>query len=241
MAEQLQQALCGVFLGEWQEGGRLPGLPVSERGPGEDDYPQNGVRRRALTSIACLSLFLGCAPSGAQELFEPSIHWAYASYFGTGWYKLDEQQSAFVFSTAPRWTFGEAGFSEDGSRSVQYTLRLPLMVGLSRLSFDDIPGTVNPDNLSTLAAGISFDADVPINRRFSVRPNAEISYGGVIGEEQRAWSYKASMRGRFAFEPKRFDWALILDGGFVGYDATGFLRYHLTVGHCAFKPPEGFS
>ncbi|MDJ0905426.1 MAG: hypothetical protein QNI96_05360 [Woeseiaceae bacterium] len=167
------------------------------------------------------ALCLACVPARAQELFEPSIHWAYASYFGTGWYKLNDRQSAFIFKTAPRWTIGESGFDDDGGRSIQYTLRLPLTIGLSQLSFDDIPGSVDPGNLATLSAGISFDADVPVTERFSVRPNVEVGYGGVIGEDDRAWSYRASMRGRFAFEPERFDWALIFDGGFVGYDASG--------------------
>ncbi len=182
---------------------------------------ESSFRRRVFTAIACLALHMACEPSAAQELFEPSIHWAYASYFGTGWYRLDDRQSAFVFKTAPRWSIGEAGFDEDGARSIRYTLRVPVTIGLSQLSFDDIPGAVDPGNVATLAAGISLDADVPVTERFFVRPNIEIGYGGVIGEADRAWTYRASMRGRFSFEPQRFDWALILDGGFVGYDARG--------------------
>lgn len=174
--------------------------------------------RRRVLAVFVVTLLAG-APAAAQELFEPSIHWAYASYFGTGWYTLNERRSAFVFRTAPRWSIGDSGFSEDGTRLVKYTLRLPLTIGASQLDFDDIPGTVDPGNLATLAAGISVDADVPVTERFSLRPNVEVGYGGVIGEQDRAWSYRASMRGRFLFEPESFDWALILDGGYVGYDS----------------------
>ncbi len=182
------------------------------------------IQRRVLLCrrLAALIVVATCAvsaPAPAQDLFEPTIHWAYASYFGTGWYRLSDERSAFVFKTAPRWTLGDAGFDDEGRRSVKYTLRVPLTLGLAQLDFDDLPGTINPGNLSIVTTGLGVDADIPLTQRFSIRPNAEITYGGVLGEDDRAWTYRASMRGRLAFEADGFDWALILDGGFVGYDA----------------------
>ena len=95
----------------------------------------------------------------AQELIEPTRHWAYASFFGTGWYKINDQRSAFILRATPRWTVGDAGLSDDGTREFAYTLRVPLTIGFANLDFEDIPGILDPENYTTAGIGFSLDVD----------------------------------------------------------------------------------
>jgi hypothetical protein len=165
-------------------------------------------------------VFLGAQPSLAQETPVPNVHWAYASFFGTGWYKVSNQQSAFIANFAPRWTSGDTGWSKVADREAVYTVRVPVTVGVARLDFEDVPGILDPENFSTVSAGLRADLDLPVTARLSVRPNIQLSYGTVIGENDHAWTYRGDVRGRYSFEAGNLGWALIGAAGFVGYDAS---------------------
>ena len=156
----------------------------------------------------------------ADPPFEPTIHWAYASFFGTGWYKINSQRTGFIMRAPFRWTFGEAGFDDDGNREIAYTVRLPFTLGLAQLDFDDIPSIIDPDNLATGSANISFDADIPITERFHVKPIAEVGYSTVLNESDWAYTYRAEVKTRTTFKNGKLDWALLFDAGFVGYEAN---------------------
>jgi len=149
---------------------------------------------------------------------EPSFHWAYASFFGTGWYKINDERSAFIIRAAPRWTVGEAEIDAQGNRNIAYTFRTPITLGLSKFDFDDIPGIIDPDNVATGSIGFSVDADIPITRRFSLRPSAELGHGTVLGESRTAWTYKAEVRSKYAFQSGKLDWALMGALGYVGFN-----------------------
>lgn len=152
------------------------------------------------------------------ESFEPTIHWAYASFFGTGWYKINNQRSGFIMRAPFRWTVGEAQIDDQGTRQIAYSVRLPFTLGVAQLDFDDIPGIVDPDNLATASANISLDADIPITRRFHVRPVAEVGYSMILDDSNWAWTYRAEVKTRTAFEAGKLDWAVLLDFGIVGYE-----------------------
>ena len=157
-------------------------------------------------------------PAMGQNLIEPTIHWAYASYLGTGWYKINDERSGFIFRGDRRRTFGEAGFDDTGKRELAYTLRVPLTLGVARLDFDDIPGFLDPDNLTTASANVGLDVDIPLTRRISVRPAAEVGYGTVLGESESALTYHAAFKAKAAFQSGRLEWAPVLGLGIAGYD-----------------------
>ena len=142
-----------------------------------------GARPR-IASILILALLGPAAPANAQDLIEPTRHWAYASFFGTGWYKINDQRSTFILRASPRWTVGDASISEGGEREIAYTFRVPLTMGFANLDFEGIPGFLDPDNYTTASVGFSVDADIPITRRFSVRPSGEVGYGTILDESE---------------------------------------------------------
>jgi len=171
-----------------------------------------------LLKIFLCALFFLSGPAQSQALVEPTTHWAYASFFGTGWYKVSDERSAYILRVAPRWNFGEASIDEQGNRNIGYTLRVPVTLGLNKLDFDDVPGVLDPDNLTTASLNLSLDADIPVTRRFSLRPSAEIGHGTVLGESGSAWTYKAEVRSRYTFQSGKLDWALLASAGLVGYE-----------------------
>jgi hypothetical protein len=176
-----------------------------------------GARPR-IASILILALLGPAAPANAQDLIEPTRHWAYASFFGTGWYKINDQRSAFILRASPRWTVGDASISEGGEREIAYTFRVPLTMGFANLDFEDIPGFLDPDNYTTASVGFSVDADIPITRRFSVRPSGEVGYGTILDESEYAWNYKAEIKSRYTFQAGELDWALLFDVGIAGFE-----------------------
>ena len=171
-----------------------------------------------LAALGCALSYAGVAT--AQELPVPTVHWAYASYFGTGWYQISDQQSAFIANFSPLLTSGRTRWFGGKDGEAVYSIRMPLTVGLARLDFEDVPGILDPENFSTISAGVRADVDVPVTERFSWRPSLQLSYGTVIGESQYAWTYRGDVRARYTLGSGDLGWALIGAAGLVGYDAN---------------------
>ena len=178
-------------------------------------------RRRLIAVYAITGCVLVWAqPVVSQEAPSPTVHWAYASFFGTGWYRISDQQSAFIANFAPRWRSGDTGWSKGAGRGAEYTVRIPVTVGVTQLDFGNVPDILHSENISTISAGLRADLDLPVTARLSVRPNVQLSWGTVLGENDHAWTYRGDVRGRYTFEAGKLDWALIGATGLVGYDAN---------------------
>jgi hypothetical protein len=178
------------------------------------------IADRPLYVLACMitaALFLAPQESRSQDLIDPTVHWAYASFFGTGWYRINDERSAFMLRVTPRWSVGEAGIDKEGNREIAYTFRLPMTLGVANFDFEDIPGIIDPDNFSTASLNFGVDADIPVTRRFSARPSIEVGYGQVLGESDSAWTYKGAVQGRYTFQSGRLDWSLLGGLGVAGY------------------------
>jgi len=181
------------------------------------------ARGLAVVGLVCLSLAGQC-----QESEQQTVHWAYASFFGTGWYKIADQRSSFIVNVAPRKTIGEAGFDEDGQRTIAWTLRLPMSIGVNRFDLEDIPELVDFDNFATASVGFAADADIPLNRRLSIRPAAELGYGRVLGQRKSAWTYRAEVKSRYTFGEGLVEGALLGGAGFVGFEPNTGPRDNFT-------------
>ena len=170
-----------------------------------------------LIAAPFLMLLLAAGVAHGQAELEPDVEWAYASFFGTGWYKVTDTREAFILKASPRWSAGEAGFDAAGTRVIGYTLRVPVTVGLTRFGLEDLPSIIDLGNLSTISAGLVGEMDIPVNERFSIRPIAETGYGTVLGETDSAWTWRAEVRSRYSFMAGRLDWWLLASIGITGY------------------------
>ena len=178
-------------------------------------------RRVHLTALAAILAIYASPAAFSQEVAEVNTHWAYSSFFGTGWYKISDTREAFVIKAAPRWTVGEAQIDEQRNRQLGYTFRVPVTVGLTRFDFDDIPGLIDPDNLAAVGIGFGADIDIPVTDRFSLRPAAELGYSAVLDESDSAWTWRAELRSRYEFEAGDLDWALLAHIGSAGFRDNG--------------------
>ena len=154
--------------------------------------------------------------ANAQEFDSNAVHWAYSSYFGTGWYRIGEHGDAFVIRVTPRLPLREAT-TEDGEKQVGVEFRLPLTIGLDTFSLDDPSGSLDPGNLATLSITPGVDVTIPINDRWTLKPYATFGFGTVLGESESAWTYWAGINSKFALHTGKHDWYLLNSFGYVGY------------------------
>lgn len=163
----------------------------------------------------CLLPFVSGA--WAQESDISSVHWAYSSYFGTGWYEVDGDRNVYVLSTTPRWELREPALTEDGLRAIGVELNFPITTGLDTFSVDDISGTVNLDNLASFSVAPGVDITIPITRRWWLRPYAAVGWGTLLNGSESAWTYWAGVRSRYTFETGELHWTVVNSITYVGH------------------------
>lgn len=148
------------------------------------------------------------------------MHWAYSSFFGTGWYKVDDNRSVFVFRIPPRWTVRKPSFS-DGERKLGVEIHFPMTLGLHNLDFDDIPGIVVPDNFGTASFTPGVELEIPINERWALRPYVKAGWGKEFENDESAWIYDTGIKSRYIFPKKeRVEWAFLTNLQVGGFDAS---------------------
>lgn len=154
--------------------------------------------------------------ASSQEYDSNAVHWAYSSYFGTGWYRIGDSGDAFVIRVTPRWELFEPSL-QDGERKIGVELRLPFTAGMDTFTFDDPSGTLDPSNLATLSITPGVDVTIPINHRWSLKPYASVGFGTVINENESAWTYWAGIKSKYVLASGKHDWSLLNSVGFVGF------------------------
>ena len=71
----------------------------------------------ALLTLGTMSTVSAQTVTAASSEFEP-INWAYSSFFGTGWYEIEDARSVFVLRVPPRQTIRKSSISESGERKL---------------------------------------------------------------------------------------------------------------------------
>lgn len=168
--------------------------------------------------VASLTVTI-CIPqnSFAQDPDNRSLHWAYASYFGTGWYSVGDNRDAYVLRMTPRWEYREASLDDVGDRAIGINFKFPVTVGLDTLDFTNLPGAVEPDNLASLSVTPGIDIEIPVTQRFTLRPYLAVGWGVTTNGNESAWTYWTGIRSRYAFQSGKLDWALLNSISYVGY------------------------
>lgn len=170
---------------------------------------------RVLFFSACL--LFSFAESRAQETPASTVPWAYGAYFGTGWYRIDGDREIYVFRYTPRWEYREASFSEDGTRTIGIEFRFPITAGLDNFSYDDLVGSVDPDNLTSLSVTPGIDITVPITEKWQLRPFAAVGWGGTFNNSESVLTYWGGVKSRYSSQHGKLDWALLNSVTYVGH------------------------
>lgn len=161
------------------------------------------------------------------EDFEP-IHWAYSSFFGTGWYSIEGARSVFVLQVPFRQTIRESSVSDSRKPKLGIEIRYPLTIGLHDV--EDIGGIIDNDNFGTIAFAPGVELEIPINRRWYLRPFANIGYGRELEQGESAWVFYTGIKSRYVFPSKnKYEWSLLNGLYFGGYRPDEGRSDHLAV------------
>jgi hypothetical protein len=168
-----------------------------------------------------LVLCLACLPPAvwAQSIqYKPAeqVHWAAAAFFGTGWYKVDNNRKAFIFRIPPRQILRESGWDGEGKRLVGIEILYPLTLGLHKL--DDAPDFIQFDNYGSFSFTPGVQVEVPVSDSWYLRPYAHLGVG--YEKESGEWARVGygGVRSRYLLgESEGFSWSLLNAISFAGY------------------------
>ena len=162
----------------------------------------------------------------ADPDFEP-IHWAYSSVFGTGFYKIQDSRSVFVLRVPPRQTLRKSSISDSGEREWGIEIKYPLTIGLHDI--EDLTGIIDNDNFGTASFTPGVELEIPINKRWYLRPFAHIGWGAELDDGESAWIYYTGIKSRYTFPAKKYEWSLLNSLYYAGYTPDTGRSDHLAV------------
>jgi hypothetical protein len=196
-------------------------------------------------SFCATILLLSSIPSGAQTEDINAVHWAYSTYFGSGWYQVNDAQDAFVMRYTPRRRLSDARIDEDGRRRWGVELRLPVTIGLNHFPLDDLPGSVDPENLANISVTPSVYLTWLATERWTLRPFVAFGWGTLLNGDESAWTYWAGIKSRYLLYSGERELALLNSVSFVGYSPSNDSSEDfwpvvsaLEFGHPVFREPD---
>ena len=173
---------------------------------------------------ACVAVCLAFIPTQApgQVVNRGDVmHWAFASYFGTGWYSVEGGGEVYALRVNPGWSWREPGIDDDGNRTIGYQLRVPVTLGLHKFDLrGDLGEIIDLDNASTISFVPGLEIEIPINSRWSLKPLAYAGWGTEFNGDSSAWIYWAGLKSRVAFRNGNVDWALVNSLVYVGHSPS---------------------
>ena len=152
-------------------------------------------------------------PAVAQE----SIHWAYASYFGTGTYSLDNGVRAVLLGLSPKWEWRSASISESGRRTAGIEFRLPVSVGVHEFSDLEDIGQITPQSVNAVSIVPGVHIEIPMAERWSLKTLAYAGMGTEIGNNVDASIFRLGFRSQVRFDLRNTEMSLVNGIERIGY------------------------
>jgi hypothetical protein len=147
--------------------------------------------------------------------FEP-VHWAFSSFFGTGWYQKKDARSVYVLRIPPRQVLRQTSISETGERRVGIEIKYPLTIGLHDI--EDLGGILEDDNFGTIAFTPGITLEFPVNPDWYLRMSAHAGWGKELELGDSAWIYSAGIKSRYLLSSgERHRWYLLNGIHYAGY------------------------
>lgn len=179
------------------------------------------IQRLTGVILACL-LFLPTAAFANDEAVadseDGSIHWAYGSFLGTGWYKVSGDRKAFVLNIPLSWDYQTSGWTEDGKRQTGIEFKFPVTLGLAQIQ--DISSIVSADNFSTISFTPGIELEIPLSKNWLLRPYILAGWGKEAAGDESAWIYESGVKARYALAWGNGSWAWLNAVQFAGYSPS---------------------
>ena len=169
-----------------------------------------------------------------------AIHWAYAAFFGTGFYRIGDDQEIFVLSVRPGWELRSAE-----EHKIGIDLTVPVTVGIHNFDIDRILDDYIPSDLRQASVVPSVKLRIPMGPRWTLRPVAALGLGSELSGGESAWIYATGLRSRLAFSAGRFELNMLNGLEWFGYtpkngrsDDLLQLQNGLEIDHPLGNPPK---
>jgi hypothetical protein len=148
------------------------------------------------------------------------VHWAFASYFGTGRYVVDDRVDTFILSFTPGWERREASLTEDGERELGIRFRLPVAVGVHDFSPSDFIGDLDLDDVGTVSVVPGVEIEIPVTERFRLKTLSYLGWGSELGSSRSAIIHWLGLRSQLRFELSDTEMFLVNELSRVGYSSN---------------------
>ena len=169
---------------------------------------------------------IDCHANEVKTVFEP-VHWAYSSFFGTGWYQVEDARSVFVVRAPIRQTLRKSSLAETGARKLGIEIRYPVTVGFHDI--EDLGGIIEDDNFATASFTPGIELEIPVNQRWYLRTLAHVGWGSDLRDDDSAWIYYAGIKSRYVFPASKYEWSLLNALYYAGYTPDEGRSDHLAV------------
>ena len=148
-------------------------------------------------------------PAIAEEAQEesPSLHWAFSSFLGTGWYQIDDSRTAYILRMPPRQTVRESWFKTREDRGIGIEIKYTTTLGI--ISFDDIPNVIDSADVGTFSFTPGVELEIPVTRDFYLRPFGHFGWGKEFEKDSEAWIWFGGIKSRYRFPQNDNDLAII--------------------------------
>jgi hypothetical protein len=164
-----------------------------------------------------LAFLLAAASSGARA---QSVHWAYASFFGTGHYSLDGESETTVLRVSAGHVVRRAELDEAGARMVGIRVRVPFAIGAHEFDSPDLFPSFRFESVNSFSIVPGVEIDVPIASHWNLKPMAYVGWGTETGGDVHAAIFRLGLRSERVFEPGSIDVALYNSLLRMGYSAN---------------------
>jgi len=188
----------------------------------------NAVKAKQLLAFVVTLIFAstGLADVEKQNVFEP-VHWAYSSFFGSGFYKIDDVRSVFVLRAPIRQILRKSSLDGNGTSKLGIEIRYPVTVGLHDI--EDLGGIIDNDNFATATFTPGVELEIPINERWYLRTLAHVGWGSDLSSDESAWIYYAGIKSRYVLPTKKGRLSLLNSLHYAGYTPDEGRSDHLAI------------
>jgi len=145
--------------------------------------------------ILTFSFLVSQSHSQPRAFSEPGsyINYAYATWIGTGYYTVGNQD-VFIFRVPlTSYTLREATEEQIG-----YRLLFPLTLGFHNFDgFDNLD--ILPESVATVALVPGLEMSIPVLKNWHLRPFGQIGYGNDFESDKGAWIFGAGVKSLAVF------------------------------------------
>lgn len=166
----------------------------------------NGLRspiRKLVTVSFLCGVILPGQPVRAQDpaIAQSSlIHWAYSATFGTGVYRVGDQE-VLVLAAPISWTWRQADNQLPDARRLGVKFLFPITFGVQNFDLSMLTQDGLPERLQQMSFMPGVEVEIPVTPRWTLKAVGQMGWGTRLDEgDEMAWIYAGGIKSRFAFE-----------------------------------------